>query len=53
MTVGDRVWVTVENGEAPRPPQPGTVIYINEAHRYYTVQLDAGYRQCFAAGTTQ
>ncbi len=53
MKIGDRILVTADNGERKGPPQPGTVVYINREHRYYTVLLDAGYRQSFKEGTTE
>lgn len=28
-------------------PIPGTVDYVNEAHGFYTVRFDAGYRQSY------
>ena len=28
-------------------PIPCTVTYVNEAHGFYTVQFEAGYRQAF------
>ena len=31
-------------------PIPCTVVYVNEAHGYYTVQFDAGYRQAYKFG---
>ena len=31
-------------------PIPCTVVYVNEAHGYYTVQFDAGYRQSYKFG---
>ena len=31
-------------------PIPCTVTYVNEAHGYYTVQFDAGYRQSYKFG---
>ena len=27
-----------------------TVVYVNEAHGFYTVQFDAGYRQAYKFG---
>ena len=29
---------------------PCTVVYVNEAHGFYTVQFDAGYRQAYKFG---
>ena len=31
-------------------PIPCTVVYVNEAHGFYTVQFDAGYRQAYKFG---
>ena len=31
-------------------PIPCTVVYVNEAHGFYTVQFDAGYRQAYKCG---
>ena len=31
-------------------PIPCTVVYVNEAHGYYTVQFDDGYRQAYKFG---
>ena len=33
-----------------KEPIPCTVVYVNEAHGYYTVQFDAGYRQAYKFG---
>lgn len=53
MKVGDRVAVIPYTGEKERKLTRGTVIYINKAHHYYTVRLDIGYCQSFAAGTNE
>lgn len=53
MKVGDRVTVFPYIGDKDKAPARGTVIYINRAHRFYTVRLDAGYCQCFAKGTSE
>ena len=31
-------------------PIPCTVVYVNDAHGYYTVLFDSGYRQAFRFG---
>ena len=31
-------------------PIPCTVVYVNKAHGYYTVQFGAGYRQAYKFG---
>ena len=31
-------------------PIPCTVVYVNEAHGFYAVQFDAGYRQAYKFG---
>ena len=31
-------------------PIPCTVVYVNEAHGFYTVQFEAGYRQAYKFG---
>ena len=31
-------------------PIPCTVVYVNKAHGFYTVQFDAGYRQSYKFG---
>lgn len=53
MNVGDRVLVIPYNGDKERKIHRGTVIYINKAHHYYTVRLDAGYCQSFKTGTNE
>ena len=31
-------------------PSPCTVVYVNDANGFYTVQFDAGYRQAYKFG---
>ena len=49
--VGDRLMKTPELGyENIKGTIPCTVVYVNEAHGFYTVQFDAGYRQAYKFG---
>ena len=49
--VGERLVRKPELGYDNIPdPIPCTVVYVNEAHGYYTVQFDAGYRQSYKFG---
>ena len=49
--VGDRLmkkpYFGIDNLDGPIPC---TVTYVNEAHGFYTVQFDAGYRQAYKFG---
>ena len=49
--VGDRLMRKPYFGIDNLPdPIPCTVVYVNEAHGFYTVQFDAGYRQAYKFG---
>ena len=49
--IGERLMRKPELGHDNIPdPIPCTVVYVNEAHGYYTVQFDAGYRQSYKFG---
>lgn len=50
--LGSRVHATPCLGDAESRPIWGTITYINDAHRWYMVQFDAGYRQCYQFGRT-
>lgn len=53
MKLGDAVtvfpYMGINNGQA----MTGTVVYINPAHHYYTVQFPLGWRQSFKEGTVR
>lgn len=40
-------------GEENNVPQPATVVYINEKHRWYRVRFPYGIHQCYQWGTTK
>ena len=49
--IGERLVRKPELGYDNIPdPIPCTVVYVNEARGYYTVQFDAGYRQAYKFG---
>ena len=49
--VGDRLLKNPHFGiDNLTDPIPCTVVYVNEAHGFYTVQFDAGYRQAYKFG---
>ena len=49
--IGERLMRKPELGYDNSPdPIPCTVVYVNEAHGFYTVQFDAGYRQAYKFG---
>lgn len=51
--LGSRVTVTPVLGNVDAQPQQGTVTYIHDAHQWYQVTFDAGYRQCYKWGDTK
>ena len=49
--IGERLMRKPELGHDNIPdPIPCTVVYVNEAHGFYTAQFDAGYRQAYKFG---
>ena len=49
--IGERLMRKPELGYDNIPdPIPCTVVYVNKAHVFYTVQFDAGYRQSYKLG---
>ena len=49
--IGARLMRKPELGHDHIPdPIPCKVVYVNEAHGFYTVQFDAGYRQAYKFG---
>ena len=49
--VGDRLMRKPELGNGNIPdPIPCTVVYVNEAHGFYTGLFDSGYRQSYKFG---
>ena len=48
---GDRLMKKPHFGSDTLPgPIPCTVVYVNEAHGFYTVLFDSGYRQSYKFG---
>lgn len=48
--LGSRVTAVPVLGDVEAKPQRGTVTYINDAHQWYEVTFDAGYRQGYKWG---
>lgn len=49
--IGDRLMRKLELGHDNIPESiPCTVVYVNEAHGYYTVLFDSGYREAYQFG---
>lgn len=49
--VGDRLMKKPYFGiDDLKEPIPCTVVYVNAAHGFYTVQFEAGYRQAYKFG---
>lgn len=51
--LGSRVMAVPVLGDVEALPQQGTVTYIHDAHQWYEVTFDAGYRNCYKWGETK
>lgn len=52
-TLGQRIQAVPSFGSDERPLAWGTITYIHNTHRWYTVTFDKGYRQSYQWGCTR